>query len=118
VVGNTTVGNLLSGIVVENTAARVTVVNNISAFNGGWAVRGYDSGDGPVLPGNVASNNLGFRNESGEFANSGRPVIDFGRNIVADPRFIDRAAHDFRLGPNSPAHGTGDPRYGKDIGAY
>jgi hypothetical protein len=45
-------------------------------------------------------------------------VIDFGRNIVADPRFIDRAAHDFRLGPNSPAHGTGDPRYGKDIGAY
>jgi Right handed beta helix region/Protein of unknown function (DUF1565) len=118
VVGNTTVGNLLSGIVVENTAARVTVVNNISAFNGGWAIRGYDSGDGPVLPGNVARNNLGFRNEDGEFANSGRPVIDFGENVIADPKFVDRAAHDFRLRPNSPARGKGDSRYGEHIGAY
>jgi hypothetical protein len=117
VVGNTTVGNLLSGIVVENTAARVSVVNNISAFNGGWAIRGYDSGDGPVLPGNIAHDNLGFGNKSGEFANSGRLVIDFGDNLVADPKFVNAAAHDFRLLPDSPARGRGDRRYGTDIGA-
>ena len=61
VANNTAVGNSLSGIVVENSATRVTVVNNISAFNGGWAVYGYDSGEGPVLPGNVAHHNLGYR---------------------------------------------------------
>ena len=119
VVNNTAVGNSLSGIVVENTASRVTVVNNISAFNGGWAVRGYDSGDGPVLPGNVAHNNLGFGNQSGDFANSERPVIDFrNENIVADPKFRDRDAHDFRLSPDSPARGRGDTRYQATIGAY
>jgi hypothetical protein len=120
VANNTSVGNSLSGIVVENTAARVTVVNNISAFNGGWAVRGYDSGDGPTLPGNVAHHNLGFGNSSGEFANSGRAVIDFsrGENVVADPAFVDRAGHDFHLRPSSPARGRGDARYGENLGAY
>ena len=120
VVNNTAVGNSLSGIVVENTATRVTVVNNISAFNGGWAVYGYDSGDGAVLPDNVAHHNLGYANGSGEFANGDRPVIDFSmdRNIVADPRFVDRVAHDFHLRPNNPARGKGDPRYRRNIGAY
>jgi parallel beta-helix repeat protein len=118
VANNTVVGNELSGIVVENTAANVTVVNNISAFNGGWAVRGYDTGDGEVLPGNVAHDNLGFGDRSGEFANSGRAVISFGSdNVVVDPRFVDEQDHDYRLRASSPARRGGDPRYSARRGA-
>ena len=112
VANNTVVGNSLSGIVVENTARDVVVVNNVAAFNGGWAVRGYDSGDGPVLPGNVAHDNLGFENRSGEFANSDRAVISFGEdNVVADPQFLDEETHDYRLRAPSPARRGGDIRY-------
>jgi hypothetical protein len=120
VANNTAVGNSLSGIVVENSATRVTVVNNISAFNGGWAVYGYDSGEGPVLPGNVAHHNLGYENGSGGFSNGGRPVIDFSadRNVVANPKFVDRDVHDYHLRPNSPARDKGDPRYQPNLGAY
>jgi pectate disaccharide-lyase len=120
VASNTAVGNSLSGIVVENTATRVTVVNNISAYNGGSAINGYDSGEGSVLPGNVAHHNLGFGNESGDFVNADRPVIDFSgdSNVVANPRFVDRDAHDFHLRLGSPARDTGDRRYSRNIGAY
>ena len=112
VANNTVVGNALSGIVVENTAGHVTVVNNISAFNGGWAVRGYDNGEGPVLPGNIAHDNIGFRDRSGEFANSDRAVISFGENNVAvNPEFLDEQAHDYRLRSSSPARSGGDVRY-------
>jgi hypothetical protein len=100
---NTVSGNSLSGIVVENTAARVRVVNNVSAFNGGYAVRGLDAG-GPLGSGNVADDNLGFRNGDGEFANEGRRVLHFSRgNLVRNPKFVDRAQGDFRLGEGSPA---------------
>jgi hypothetical protein len=110
VANNTTVDNSLSGIVVENTSTNVLVVNNVSAFNGGWAVRGYDAG-GPVLPGNVARHNLGFRNMSGEFGNSGRVVVRYSANRVADPRFVDADDHDLRLLEDSPARFGGLRRY-------
>jgi hypothetical protein len=111
VANNTTVDNSLSGIVVENTARDVLVVNNLSAFNGGWGVRGYDAGDGPVLPGNAARHNLGFRNMSGEFGNSGREVVRFSANRVVDPRFVAVDDHDLRLLESSPARGGGLRRY-------
>jgi Right handed beta helix region len=111
VANNTAVHNSLSGIVVENTATDVLVVNNVSAFNGGWAVRGYDSGDGPVLPGNAAHHNLGFGNMSGEFGNSGREVVKFSANRVADPRFVDLDEHDLHLREGSPAKGGGLTRF-------
>ncbi len=103
VTSNTVSGNSLSGIVVENTAGRVRVVNNISAFNGGYAVRGLDA-RGPLQGGNVAYNNLGFANRDGNFANEDRPVVDFSRgNLVERPKFLDRAKADFRLSADSPA---------------
>jgi hypothetical protein len=95
VVENTTVGNQLAGIVVENTASNTTVVNNIAAFNGTSGIFGYYC-CGAILPGNVAYNNLLYGNGAG--VTSGSNVIDFSRgNLSADPRFRDRNANDFHL---------------------
>jgi hypothetical protein len=73
-----------------------------------------------VLPGNVAHHNLAYENGSGDFANGDRMVVDLSAatNIVADPRFVDRAAHDFHLRTKSPGLTAGDPRYGTQVGAY
>jgi parallel beta-helix repeat protein len=109
---NTVSGNSLSGIVVENTAGGVRVVNNISAFNGGYAVRGLDEG-GPVGRGNIAFNNLGFGNGDGEFADEGRQIVRFPPrgNLVKNPKFLDRAQADFRLREDSPALDRAAPEW-------
>jgi hypothetical protein len=112
VANNTVVDNSLSGIVVENSASQVLVVNNISAFNGSYGVRGFYNGSGEVLPGNLAHDNLAWANRSGSFGNQGRPVIDFsGGNLVADPRFVDAANHNYNLLPGSPAFAQGEPAF-------
>jgi Protein of unknown function (DUF1565) len=113
---NTSVENSLSGIVVENNATYTTVVNNISAFNGSHAVRGYNNDSGEILPGNVAFNNLGFGNRSGQFGNSSGKVIRFlGPNLTGDPRFLDRDAGDYRLAAKSPALGRANARYSPSV---
>ena len=112
VANNTVVDNSLSGIVVENSASQVLVVNNISAFNGSFGVRGFYNGSGEVLPGNLAHDNLAWGNRSGTFGNQGRPVIDFsGGNLVADPRFVDAANHNYNLLTGSPAFAQGEPAF-------
>jgi hypothetical protein len=133
VTANTVVDNSLSGIMVENNATLTTVVNNISAFNGSYGVRGYDNGSGTVLPGNSAFNNLGFGNGSGHFGNESRDVIDFGRNFAGNPRFVRAAARNYRLLRGSRALNSAVPQYsphvdivgrrrlrrpGPDIGAF
>jgi hypothetical protein len=97
VTANTTVANSLAGIVVESTARDVTVVNNISAFNGTQGIYGYYC-CGVRLAGNVAYNNLLYGNGSGGTGNSSGIVIDFSLgNLSGDPLFVDRSARDFHL---------------------
>jgi hypothetical protein len=105
VANNTVVDSSLSGIMVENSATAVTVVNNISAFNGSYGVRGYNNGSGSILPGNRAFNNLAYGNRSGQYGNmSGGTIIDFGAgNWEFNPTFVNRSARDFRLGAKSAA---------------
>ena len=124
VANNTVTGNSLGGIVVEHTASRLTIVNNISAFNGGTGIRGYfsdgDHPDDPAGSGNVVHHNLVFANRgygnlysdairSGPSA--GRRILGFGPNLSGNPRFVSLASADFHLRTRSPALGRSLRKY-------
>jgi Right handed beta helix region len=124
VTNNTVTRNRMGGIVVEHTASSISLVNNISAFNQGAGIRGYFSeGDHPddevgidnVVHDNLVYHNGGYGNlysdpvESGP--SSGARILRFGRNIVADPRFVAAERADFRLRRDSPALGRAVRRY-------
>jgi parallel beta-helix repeat protein len=124
VTNNTVTGNSLGGIVVEHTASRITIVNNIAAFNGGTGIRGYfsaeDHPDDPAGSGNVVHDNLVFGNRGyGGLVSDvitsgpsvGAAILRFGRNFVADPRFVGAARRNYRLRQESPALGRALPRY-------
>jgi hypothetical protein len=134
VTNNTVVDNSLSGIVVENNATLTRIINNVSAFNGSFGVRGYNNGLGEILPGNVAYNNDGFGNRAGQFGNSLGPIIDFSLgNMTGDPMFVDFAARNYHVRTGSPAIDAGSAGYspstdfdgsgrpqssGADVGGY
>jgi hypothetical protein len=112
VTNNTVVDNSLSGIMVENNATEVFVVNNISASNGSHGVVGYDDESAGVLPGNRAQRNLAWANDSSGFGNSGRFVIEFSSgNVVANPRFLDPERRNYRLRAGSPAVNRAMPAF-------
>ena len=115
---NTVTGNSLGGIVVEHPAVRLTIVNNIAAYNGGTGIRGYfadeDHPDDSAGVGNVVHHNLVFGNRGhGNLhsdaittgPSSGRRILAFGRNLVGNPRFVSLAQADFHLRAGSPALG-------------
>jgi parallel beta-helix repeat protein len=115
VTNNTVSGNELGGIVVEHTASRVTIVNNVVAFNGGTGIRGYfseeDHADDPAGGDNVVHHNLvfgnrGYGNLHSDSTRSGASILRYGAaNRVANPRFVAAAAHNYRLRRTSPALG-------------
>jgi hypothetical protein len=124
VTNNTVTGNQLGGIVVEHTAAGVTLVNNIAAFNKGAGIRGYfseeDHPDDPAGEGNTAHHNLVFGN--GGYGNlrsdpitsgpsAGERILRFGRNFVGDPRFVRAASRNFQLRRGSAALGRALAQY-------
>ena len=102
IVNNTSVGNSPdggwgAGIAVLNGDARGVVIRNNISVNNGYAQILDESGGAEIS----ASNNLisGPTNSGSELAGSAR--------IVADPLFVDAAAHNYRLSANSPAIDAG-----------
>ncbi len=132
VANNTIVGNYRDGIIVGSDDATTTsgalIVNNIVARNGRYGISTYWGGRRGT--GNVARNNLGWRNAEGSFVGDG---IAYKGNRVANPRFARASTGDFHLRRRSPALGRAlrpwAPRRdrdgrrrpvgaGPDIGAY
>jgi hypothetical protein len=129
---NTIVGAGLDGIIVGSdgggTTSNLTLVNNVVAFNGRNGISTYWGGT--MGTGNLATKNVVWGNTSGQLVGNG---ITYSANIVADPRFVNRAAGDLHVQAGSPAidvaqiefalpddlDGAGRPQSaGPDIGTY
>jgi hypothetical protein len=132
------------GIYVNNNCRGMRVRGNVSAFSAQQELYGLvaNGGGDPPPSSNRAFGNLAW-DLSGPYTgnSSGHPILDFtdglgdyvgpGQNLVADPRFSDRAAADYHLLAGSPAIDAGrsayslpfdfdgNPRVGTpDLGAY
>jgi Right handed beta helix region/Bacterial Ig domain len=128
---NTTVrSHIRSGILVRTTGGNITVVNNISAFNGvspaleEYGIRIEACGAG----GCVVDNNITWQNESGSIGGALARLATNTRNV--DPRFADA---EYRVTASSPATDTARSAFsyfpdrdgvstqqgaGPDLGAY
>jgi Right handed beta helix region len=134
--GNATTGSggILLGGNELNTVDNTKVVNNVVAFNSTMGIRSFFPKWVVQPEGNEAYLNVGFGNPGGDFSTWQGGGIDYSNgNIVSDPLFLGVQAHDFRLGPESPAvdramspfspdtdfDGVGRPRgQMPDIGAF
>lgn len=94
---NTVVGNGRGGLVIYGDSERNTIANNIFAFNHDFGVQEYklEGGDNRLV------SNLFFGN--GEAAVSSHERLSEAESYFENPRFVNRQAHDFRLGPRSGA---------------
>jgi hypothetical protein len=106
---NTVVANGGFGILVGGeraTSDDVTVVNNIVAFNGGQGIRTFWGGT--VGTGNLAANNIIWRNGEDDVSREG---ITQQGNLRIGPGFGDAGAGDYRLLRRSSAVGQALGRY-------
>lgn len=115
VVDNTVVASGLSGIVIggEGGVTRITIRNNIFAFNSRWGIA-HDS-DNPSS--SVADHNVLFGNGRGAIQ-PGFQGTDFSRgNINSDPRFVNVTMGDLHLQARSPALARALPDYSMRVDA-
>lgn len=98
VIQNTFVENGNAGVLTYETADRITIINNVSAFNERSKQIKLVSGNANVVRRNVIFSPVSSLNgiENG----TSSVVTD---NVIADPRFVDRAGRNFRLLTGSPA---------------
>ena len=78
---------------VEHNVVAYAATDNIDAT---W--------EGPVGTGNVARSNCLWGGAEGEIDPDGGLLSE--GNVVGDPRFVDRAGHDLRLGAGSVCRGV------------
>ena len=106
VLHNTMVTNGNSGLIVAGGSDRITVANNIAAFNERNRQMRISSGAS-----NVVSHNLTWSPRGNLGGIENRAVGHVEGNQVGDPMFVDRAAGDYRLQSRSPAvDGGGEGR--------
>lgn len=127
VVHNTVVDNGSAGILLNGKTDRITVANNVVAFNSAKQIR--------VLKGNanLIRGNLTYHPKRSYSAIENKTLSTVQDNITADPLFVNRAGRDFHLQAGSPAvdvaildYATGSDLEGvsrpvgagPDIGAY
>lgn len=110
---NNTILNNFAGIAdsVMYETSSFQIINNIMAGNQtGIVVRDYrtDFYDDPYTLPDI-SNNLFFENQEDISVSSNLEVVfsEDGTNIYSDPLFVDEAAHNFELSPESTAVDAG-----------
>jgi parallel beta-helix repeat protein len=107
---NTISDNGRGGIVLggdsHESSGHTLIVNNIIAFNTAFGIRTHWSKARGKS--NVARMNLLFGDGQADLDLEGLASMD---NVIADPRFVDRAARDYRLADDSPAFGRAVPDF-------
>jgi parallel beta-helix repeat protein len=98
---NNTIAYNAAHFAVLCDSASPQIINNIIVNN--WGGIGCLNNSMPILSYNDVWSNVTF----GDY--SGCPAAK--NSISADPLFVDHAANDFRLKPNSPCVATGDPSH-------
>jgi copper-binding protein NosD len=89
---------LVFGGAEKSASSHNLVRQNIFSGNGKYGAKSF--WDGPIGVGNALVANCFWRNRYGPFPSS-RVGFDPRRNIEANPRFVDAAAHDYRVAPRS-----------------
>ena len=89
---NTAVDNGGTGFKVAGSSDRITLANNVAAFNGTYSIR-VESGNANRVEGNLTY--------PGPVSNTTGSVVR--DNILADPLFVDRSAGNYRVRSGSPA---------------
>lgn len=104
--GQTSDNNVVEHNIITNSQVR----QNVESY---W-------GSGPVGVGNVARNNCikgasdaYYATQNGSGIESPRVGFTVRSNLIADPRYVNRAAGDYRLQPNSPCASILRKRTGK-----
>jgi PA14 domain/Right handed beta helix region len=95
----TTRGGCLVGADAGPNPSGNTIENNIIAYTANAAFEGWGGSN------NVVRNNCTWANADGQFSGSG--FTNAGGNLNANPLFVNRGAHEYRLQAGSPCAGKG-----------
>jgi chitodextrinase len=87
-------GGIVIGSSTSHTSNNNVVENNVIAYATYWNI--YTNWEGAVGSGNVIRGNCVWAGASGNIEVD--PAVSIADNVVADPLFVNMAAHDYRLG--------------------